>query len=127
MRKKKILTVKNRIIMERKLEKYLEEVLKEEEHINSFEKAFHDAERVEVYGNRKTLTPALVSDWLRGLPIGIEYVTYNVCVMLLSFIGKEESEVRKPETVYYDYDCAGDLDDFYWKTLGRIIYRRHFE
>lgn len=125
MRKTKILTVRNRVIMERKLEKYLEEVLKEEEYINSFEKAFQDAKRVEVYGNRKTLTPTLISDWLRGLPIGIAYATYNICVMLLSFIGKAESEVQKLETVYFESTI--DLDNFYWETLGRIIYRRHFE
>lgn len=70
--KRKILTVKNRAILYKKLRAYLVEILEDEENFDSFEDLYQDAYRVKVYGYTKTLTPALITQWLTGLPIGTE-------------------------------------------------------
>lgn len=122
MSKRKFLTVERKRKMTEFLRGYLLEVLQEEEYLNTLDKCREEAEeasRVERYG-RRALTPALVSDWLRGLPIGCAYMTYGICVMLLKSVGMNEEDINKFDGVWVE-DTV-DIDDFYWNTLGRIIY-----
>jgi hypothetical protein len=117
--KRKLLTVGNKGKIESFLKDYLSEVLEEEEYINSFSEALKEAERVEVYGNNKFITPHLISEWLRGLPIGTEYRTYNIICMLLNAVtGKADyNQLKEYKEDDYELDC------YYWETLGLIIYR----
>lgn len=122
MRKIKLLTQKNKAKLYSFLENYMQKVLQEEEYINTFEKAFKDAERVELYGNRLQLTPHLISEWLRGLPLGVAYVTYYINIMLVSAINGsyKDGDFEKYSDIY-------SWDDFYWETLGKIIYKHGIE
>ena len=119
MGRKQLLNQKNRLKLYGFLKDYLLEVLEEEEGINTFKKAFEEAKRVQLYGNRKFMTAFYVSEWLRGLPIGITYCTYNiVCLILNGITGSPDYEQKKEFIPIDDYA----IDDFYWETLGRIIY-----
>ena len=91
---RKILTVKNQAILYKKLKAYLEEILKEEEYFNSFEDLYKDAYRVKVYGRNKALTPALITEWLTGLPIGTEYMTYKICLMILEWLELDKNNYK---------------------------------
>lgn len=125
MRRTKILTEKNKFILYRKLTGYLKEVLEGEESYSTFEDLYQEAERVEVYGNRH-LTPALIAEWLRGLPVGTEYVTYKICIMILRFLSLNEGYAGKlgdGDSIYVESQT--DIDKYYWETLGDIIYRQH--
>lgn len=115
--KKKFLTLENKRKLESFLTKYLKEVSSEEENIKDFKE---EASRVELYGNRHFLTAELVSDWLRGLPISIEYRTYNIVCMLLKVVTGIEDYKQLENYLEDDYD----LDCYYWETLGRIILRK---
>lgn len=121
--KKKFLTLENKRKLESFLTKYLKEVLSEEETITDFKKAYEEASRVELYGNRHFLTEDLVSDWLRGLPIGIEYITYNIVCMFLKVVTGIGDYKQLENYLEDDYD----LDCYYWETLGRIILRKAIE
>ena len=126
--KRKILTVKNKNILYKKFKAYLEEILEKEEYFNSFEDLYQDAYRVKVYGHNKTLTPSLITKWLMGLPIGIEYVTYRICLMILEWLNIDKNYADKlgeDSSIYLE--SQSDLDSFYWDTLGRIIYDEHFK
>lgn len=118
-RKKQFLTMKNREKLEAFLVKYLKEVFSDEEYITDFKKAYDEAYRVELYGNRHFLTTDLVSDWLRGLPISVEYMTYNIVCMLLKAVTGIEDYNQLDNYSENDYT----LDCYYWETLGRIILR----
>ena len=118
--KRKFLTVANKRKLETFLTKCLKEVFSEEETITDFKKAYDEAYRVEIYGNRHFLTAELISDWLRGLPIGIEYVTYNIVCMFLKVITGSENYKQIENYLEEDYD----LDCYYWETLGKIILRK---
>ena len=117
--KRKFLTKENKQKLESFLTKYLNEVFSEEENITDYKKAYEEASRVELYGNRHFLTEELVTDWLLGLPIGIEYMTYNIVCMLLKVITGSENYLQLENYLEEDFD----LDCYYWKTLGRIILR----
>lgn len=126
--KRKILTVKNQAILYKKLRAYLVEILEDEENFDSFEDLYQDAYRVKVYGRLKTLTPALITQWLTGLPIGTEYMTYSICLMLLEWLNLDKNYADKlgeDNSIYLE--SQSDLDHFYWNTLGRIIYNEHFK
>ena len=126
--KRKILTVKNQTILYKKLKAYLEEILKDEEYFNSFEDLYKDAYRVKVYGCNKALTPSLITEWLMGLPIGTEYVTYKICHMILEWLNIDKNyadKLGKGSSIYLE--SQSDLDSFYWNTLGRIVYDEHFK
>ena len=126
--KRKILTVKNQSILYKKLKAYLEDILEDEEYFNSFEDLYQDAYRVKVYGRNKTLTPSLISEWLMGLPIGTEYVTYKICLMILEWLNIDKNNADKlgeDSSIYLE--SQSDLDSFYWNTLGRIVYDEHFK
>ena len=123
MRRTKILTKKNKFILYRKLTGYLKEVLDGEESYSTFEDLYQEAERVEVYGNRH-LTPSLITEWLQGLPVGTEYVTYKICIMVMGFLDLDESYAGKlgdGDSIYVESQT--DIDKYYWETLGRIILR----
>lgn len=128
MRRIKILTKKNQVILYKKLTDYLKEVLDEEENYSTFEDLYQEAERVKVYGNIRYLTPSLITEWLRGLPVGTEYVTYDICVMILRFLNLDESYAGKlgdEDSVYVESQT--DIDDYYWTILGKIIYQQHLK
>lgn len=128
MSKTKILTKKNQFILYKKLTDYLKEVLDGEENYSTFEDLYQEAERVEVYGNIRYLTPSLITEWLRGLPISTEYVTYDICIMILRFLNLDESYAGKlgdEDSIYIESQT--DIDSYYWETLGNIIYQQHFK
>ena len=128
MGKTKILTRKNQFILYTKLADYLKEVLDEEENYSTFEDLYQEAERVKVFGNIKYLTPALITEWLTGLPIGTAYITYDICVMILGFLNLDKNYAEKlgdDDSVYVESQT--DIDSYYWETLGDIIYQQHFK
>ena len=104
------------------------EILEKEDYFNSFEDLYQDAYRVKVYGRNEALTPSLITKWLMGLPIGTEYVTYRICLMLLECLNIDKNYADKlgeDSSIYLE--SQSDLDSFYWDTLGRIIYDEHFK
>ena len=128
MRRTKILTKKNQVILYKKLTDYLKEVLDGEENYSTFEDLYQEAKRVKVYGNIRYLTPSLITEWLRGLPVGTEYVTYDICVMILHFLNLDESYAGKlgdEDSVYVESQT--DIDSYYWTALGDIIYQQHLK
>ena len=128
MRRIKILTKKNQVILYKKLTDYLKEVLKEEENYSTFEDLYQEAERVKVYGNIRYLTPSLITEWLRGLPISTEYVTYDICVMIMGFLNLDERYAGKlgdDDSIYVESQT--DIDSYYWAALGDIIYQQHLK
>ena len=128
MRRIKILTKKNKVILYKKLTEYLKEVLNEEENYSTFEDLYQEAKRVRSYGNKRYLIPSQIPKWLRGLPIGTEYVTYDICVMILRFLGLDESYAGKlgdEDSIYIESQT--DIDSYYWATLGDIIYQQHLK
>ena len=128
MRRTKILTEKNKFILYKKLTDYLKEVLDEEEDYSTFEDLYQEAKRVKSYGNIRYITPSLITEWLRGLPVGTVYATYDICVMILRFLDLDESYVGKlgdDDSIYIESQT--DIDDYYWETLGDIIYQQHLK
>lgn len=128
MRRIKILTKKNKAILYKKLTDYLKEVLDEEENYSTFEDLYQEAERVEACGNIRYITPSLITEWLRGLPVGTEYVTYDICVMIMDFLGLDKSYAGKlgdDDSIYIESQT--DIDSYYWETLGNIIYQQHLK
>lgn len=128
MRRIKILTKKNKVIIYKKLTDYLKEVLDEEENYSTFEDLYQEAERVKVYGNIRYITPSLITEWLQGLPVGTEYATYDICVMILRFLNLDESYAGKlgdEDSIYVESQT--DIDSYYWTTLGDIIYQQHLK
>ena len=125
--KRKILTEKNKAILYKKLKIYLEEILEKEEYFNSFEDLYKDAYRVKVYGRNKALTPSLIAEWLMGLPVGTEYETFRICLMLMEWLDLDKNNaVKLGEDSSIYLESESDLESFYWNTLGRIIYDEHF-
>ena len=108
----KLLTPTRKNTMRKYLRKYLTEVLKEEDYINTFLKAFEES-KVALYQGQQ-ITPKTIEKWLRGLPLSVEYVTYEIKKMLLGFLGLPENQDTKEDD--YTIDC------YYWQTLGEIIY-----
>ena len=128
MGKTKILTRKNQAILYKKLTDYLKEILDDEENFSTFEDLYEEAERVKVFGNIKYLTPALITEWLAGLPIGTAYITYDICIMILGFLNLDKNYAEKlgdDDSIYVESQT--DIDSYYWETLGDIIYQQHFK
>ena len=127
MRKTMILTKKNKFILYSKLTDYLKDVLKDEEYYSTFEDLYKEAERVKCCGNIRYITPSLITEWLQGLPLGTEYITYNICVMIMGFLHLDKNYAGKlgdADSIYMESQT--DIDSYYWETLGDIIYREHF-
>ena len=118
MARKRFLTRLNRRKIHDFLKSYLLEVFSDEEYITDFRKAYEEAERVEVYGDRKRLTPSLVKDWLLGLPLGVSYMTYDIVCMLLEVVTGSKDYNKINEFITND----SEIDSFYWEEMGRIIY-----
>ena len=128
MRRIKILTKKNQFILYKKLTDYLKEVLNEEENYSTFEDLYQEAKRVKSYGNKRYLTPSLITEWLQGLPVGTVYATYDICVMIMGFLNLDERYVGKlgdDDSIYVESQT--DIDSYYWETLGDIIYHQHLK
>ena len=128
MGKTKILTRENQFILYTKLTDYLKEILDDEENFSTFEDLYKEAERVKVFGNIKYLTPALITEWLTGLPIGTAYITYDICIMILGFLNLDKNYAEKlgdDDSIYVESQT--DIDSYYWETLGDIIYQQHFK
>ena len=128
MRRIKILTKKNQAILYKKLTEYLKEVLDEEENYSTFEDLYQEAKRVKSYGNKRYITPSLITEWLQGLPVGTVYATYDICVMILHFLDLDESYAGKlgdEDSIYIESQT--DIDSYYWDTLGEIIYQQHLK
>ena len=128
MRRTKILTKKNHGILYKKLTEYLKEVLSEEENYSTFEDLYQEAKRVKSYGNKRYITPSLITEWLRGLPISTAYTTYDICVMIMGFLDLDESYAGKlgdDDSIYIESQT--DIDSYYWETLGDIIYQQHLK
>lgn len=118
MKRRHVLTQKNRRKLYAELKKYLNEVLQDEEHTNTMEKLKADAVRVQCYPASPYLTSKKCADYLRGLPISTEYVTYNIVDMLLSMVNIRREDFNNGLYVEDDFD----LDNFYWDCLGYIVY-----
>lgn len=116
--KKRFLTEVNKRRIHGFLRSYLLEVFSGEEYITGFKEAYNEAERVELYGGREYLTPSLVSEWLRGLPLDIAYMTYDIVCMLFGAVTGLKDYRQLDGVAEEDYD----IDSFYWRELGRIIY-----
>ena len=128
MRRIKILTKKNQVILYKKLIEYLKEVLDEEENYSTFEDLYQEAKRVKACGNIRYITPSLITEWLQGLPVGTVYATYDICVMILHFLDLDESYAGKlgdEDSIYIESQT--DIDSYYWDTLGDIIYQQHLK
>ena len=128
MGKTKILTRKNKFILYTKLTDYLKEILDDEENFSTFEDLYQEAKRVKSYGNKRYITPSLITQWLQGLPIGTEYITYGICVMIMGFLDLDKSYAGKlgdDDSIYVESQT--DIDSYYWEALGDIIYRHHFK
>ena len=128
MKRIKILTKKNQAILYKKLTDYLKEVLDGEENYSAFEDLYQEAKRVKVYGNIRYITPSLITEWLRGLPISTVYATYNICLMIMGFLNMDKSYAGKlgdEDSIYVESQT--DIDSYYWETLGNIIYQQHLK
>ena len=128
MGKKKILTKQNKVILYKKLTDYLKDVLDGEENYSTFEDLYQEAQRVKIYGNARHLTPELITEWLKGLPVGTAYITYDICVMILDFLDLDKScagKLGNGDSIYIE--SQADIDSYYWATLGKIIYNEHFK
>lgn len=128
MHRTKILTKKNQAILYKKLTEYLKEVLNEEENYSTFEDLYQEAKRVKVYGNKRYITPSLITEWLQGLPVGTVYATYDICVMIMGFLNLDENYAGKlgdDDSIYIESQT--DIDSYYWAVLGDIIYQQHLK
>ena len=118
MARKRFLTEANKRKLHAFLKAYLLEVFSNEEYIKDFKEAYEEARRVEVYGARRHLTPALVADWLRGLPLCVSYMTHDIVCTLLGVVTGSKDHDKIDEFIESDIE----IDSFYWEEMGRIIY-----
>ena len=118
MARKRFLTELNKRKLHRFLKTYLLEVFSHEEVITDFRKAYEEAERVCLYGDRRRLTPSLVAGWLRGLPLNVAYMTHGIVCMLLEVVTGSKDHDKINDFITNDYE----IDSFYWDEMGRIIY-----
>ena len=122
------LTTHEKEILKNNLRQYLLSVLVEEEYYNTLEKCREEVRRTQDYllARGRTLA-SCASEWLRGLPIGVEFATWKICVKMFKILGwkydplfslggitVEDNGKRKKFDTY-------DLDCLYWRLLGEII------
>ena len=118
------MTEKEKKIVKKELKKYLLSVLAEEEYYNTLKHCKAEALRVNSWEFKRGLSlRRCCADWLRGLPIGVEFATYKICTMIFDWLGWSYDNFfslgefyvgdRKMDTY--------DIDNFYWNTLGEII------
>lgn len=118
MKRRHVLTQKNRRKLYVELKKYLNEVLQDEEYINTMEKLKADVIRVQCYPASPYLTRKKCAEYLRGLPVNTEYLTQNIVDMLLSIVNINREDFNNGLYI----ENMHVLDDFYWHCLGCIIY-----
>ena len=122
------MTEKEKRIFKKELRKYLLSVLAEEEYYTDLATCRAEAIRVGGWNPKfRNRVASCCSDWLRGLPIGVEFATWKICVKICEILGwkydplfslgsmkiKAGGRVRTYDTF--------DLDTIYWDTLGEII------
>lgn len=119
-----MLTMHEKEILKNNLRHYLLSVLAEEEYYNTLDKCREEVRRTQDYllARGRTLA-SCASEWLRGLPIGVEFATWKICVKMFKILGwkydpnfslgKVVAGGRKFDT--YDLDCL------YWRLLGEIV------
>lgn len=117
-RKKKFLTELNKRKIHDFLKSYLLEVFSDDEYITDFKEAYKEAERIEVFGTKKHLTPYLVTEWLQGFPLKIDYCTYDIVCMLLEVVTGSKGYAQIDDFITDDFE----IDSFYWQEMGRIIF-----
>ena len=66
-----------------KVKAYLDGVLADEEYLNSYSAVAQDVYRV--YSNRPRITVKDVEQYLRGLPIGVDYMYYKTAPLAREF------------------------------------------
>lgn len=119
-----MMTMHEKEVLKAKLREYLLSVLAEEEYYNTLEKCREEVRRTQGYLlARGRQLASCASEWLRGLPIGVEFMTWNICKMFFDWLGWSYDDNfslgklfvggRKFDT--YDLDCL------YWRFLGEII------
>lgn len=111
-------------VLKIKLREYLLSVLAEEEYYNTLEKCREEVRRTQGYLlARGRQLPFCCSEWLRGLPIGVEFMTWNICKMIFDWLGWSYDDNFSLGKLYVGgrkFDTL-DLDNLYWKLLGEII------
>lgn len=119
-----MMTEKEIELLRSRLREYLLSVLKEEEYYNTLEKCREEVRRTQGYLlARGRHLSSCCSEWLRGLPIGVEFMTYNICVMMfgwLGFVYDGNFSLGTVEAGGRRFDTY-DLDSLYWRLLGEII------
>lgn len=111
-------------MLKAKLREYLLSVLAEEEYYNTLDKCREEVRRTQGYLlARGRQLPFCCSEWLRGLPIGVEFMTWNICKLIFDLLGWSYDENFSLGVLYVGgrkFDTL-DLDNLYWKLLGEII------
>lgn len=119
-----MLTMNEKEILKTKLREYLLSVLEEEEYYNTLEKCREEVRRTQDYLLARGRQLAFCcSEWLRGLPIGVEYMTWNICKMFFDWLGWSYDDNFSLGELYVGgrkFDTY-DLDCLYWRLLGEII------
>lgn len=122
------MTNKEKKELKKGLREYLLSVLSEEEYYTDLATCRAEAIRVGGWNPKfKNRVAFCCSDWLRGLPIGVEFGTWKICVKICEILGWKYDplfslgnmtvEVNGRRRTYDTFD----LDTIYWDTLGEII------
>lgn len=116
------MTREERARLKEGLELYLDDVIADEEYYNTYEKCQKEVKRVE-----GRLTANNADEWLRGLPIGVEYNTWNICVRVFTILGWKYDplfslgRVRVQKGNFKFGVDSSYIDSLYWQILGEII------
>lgn len=84
------------------------EAIRGSEHLDTVEKCQADVVRVE-----GGLSPSLAEQWLMGLPLGVTFATYHIAKLLCEAISVDVGDLSGEQ--------MSDLDEYYWRTMGRIL------
>lgn len=91
---------------------YLEGVLADEEYIKTFDDCAKEVYRVYNYKEKVYMTD--VEDWLRGLALGVDYMTYRTVELAKQFV--------LPSALAPLINGGRTLDDLYWYALADCIW-----
>ena len=104
------------------LKLYLDDVIAGEEYYNTYEKCQKEVKRVE-----GSLSAYSADVWLRGLPIGVEHSTWNICAWVFKILGWKYDplfslgRVRVQKGNFKFGVDSYEIDSLYWRLLGEII------
>lgn len=103
------------------VKKYLEDVFREEEYTNSFAECASEVYRV--YSHKRTVGISDVAEWLRGLPLGVDFYTERTERLVADFLRSEDrrSRITLEATRYLNRE-PGDMDGAYWHMLAQCIW-----